>query len=599
MQNESSRNTIIFIVCAVAILVLYQIFVLDPAAKRRQLDQAQAVAMAQATAIKAGVPVLPNGQVRETYVPRAEAAAASPRIAIDSPGLTGSLALKGARIDDLFLKGYRQTIEKDSPLVELFRPEGAQNAYFAEFGWAGANVADLPNADTVWTAAPGAKLTPATPVTLTYVSTAGLTFTRLISIDDRFMFTVTDRVANASAMPIQLAAYGSVQRQGLPSGFVPNAVIHEGAVGVANSKLTTLNYKAWKKDGGSEATSTGGWMGISDKYWLAALIPAQNMANKSQFRVVQTALADVYEANFVGPIRKIAPGAAVSETQHLFAGAKIVPMLQDYQKSLGIVRFDQAVDWGNFWFFTRPIFTVLDFFYNLVGNVGVAILLLTVVVKVLFFPLANKSYESMSMMRKVAPQMEEIKKKYEKDPQKLQQETMALYQREKINPLMGCLPMLAQIPVFYALFKVLSVTIEMRHAPFFGWVNDLSSRDPTTFMNLFGLIPWDPATVPMIGGFLSGPLHIGVWPLIYGLSMWLSQAMNPPAPDPIQQKIFQLFPIIFTFTMAQFSVGLVIYWFWQNILTVLQQYMIMHRLKVENPIDSFIARVSGKQQATG
>jgi len=289
----------------------------------------------------------------------------------------------------------------------------------------------------------------------------------------------------------------------------------------------------------------------------------------------------------------------VSETQHLFAGAKIVPMLQDYQKSLGIVRFDQAVDWGNFWFFTRPIFTVLEFFYHQVGNVGVAILLLTIVVKLLFFPLANKSYESMSMMRKVAPQMEEIKKKYEKDPQKLQQETMALYQREKINPLMGCLPMLAQIPVFYALFKVLSVTIEMRHAPFFGWVHDLSSRDPTTFMNLFGLIPWDPSVVPLIGAFLSGPLHIGVWPLIYGLSMWLSQAMNPPAPDPVQQQIFQLFPIIFTFTMSQFAVGLVIYWFWQNILTILQQYVIMHRLKVENPIDSFFARMSGKQQATG
>ncbi len=599
MKNESSRNTIIFIVCAVAILVLYQIFVLDPAAKRRQLDRAQAVAVAQATAIKAGVPILPNGQVRETYVPRAEAAAASPRIAIDSPGLTGSLALKGARIDDLFLKGYRQTIEKDSPLVELFRPEGAQNAYFAEFGWAGANVADLPNADTLWTAAPGAKLTPATPVTLTYVSTTGLTFSRKISIDDRFMFTVTDSVANASAMPIQLAAYGSVQRQGIPTDHASSAVVHEGAVGVVDGKLTTLKYKAWKKDGGSEASSTGGWMGITDKYWLAALIPAQNEANKSQFRVVQTGLADVYEANFVGPVHKIAPGTAVSETQHLFAGAKIVPMLQDYQKSLGIVRFDQAVDWGNFWFFTRPIFTVLEFFYHQVGNVGVAILLLTIVVKLLFFPLANKSYESMSMMRKVAPQMEEIKKKYEKDPQKLQQETMALYQREKINPLMGCLPMLAQIPVFYALFKVLSVTIEMRHAPFFGWVHDLSSRDPTTFMNLFGLIPWDPSVVPLIGAFLSGPLHIGVWPLIYGLSMWLSQAMNPPAPDPVQQQIFQLFPIIFTFTMSQFAVGLVIYWFWQNILTILQQYVIMHRLKVENPIDSFIARMSGKQQATG
>lgn len=599
MKNESSRNTIIFIVCAVAILVLYQIFVLDPAAKRRQLDRAQAVAVAQATAIKAGVPILPNGQVRETYVPRAQAAAASPRIAIDSPGLTGSLALKGARIDDLFLKGYRQTIEKDSPLVELFRPEGAQNAYFAEFGWAGANVADLPNADTLWTAEAGAKLTPATPVTLTYVSTTGLTFSRKISIDDRFMFTLTDSVANASALPIQLAAYGSVQRQGIPTDHAASAVVHEGAVGVVDGKLTTFKYKAWKKDGGSETSSTGGWMGITDKYWLAALIPAQNEANKSQFRVVQTGLADVYEANFVGPVHKIAPGAAVSETQHLFAGAKIVPMLQDYQKSLGIVRFDQAVDWGNFWFFTRPIFTVLEFFYHQVGNVGVAILLLTIVVKVLFFPLANKSYESMSMMRKVAPQMEAIKKKYEKDPAKLQQETMALYQREKINPLMGCLPMLAQIPVFYALFKVLSVTIEMRHAPFFGWVHDLSSRDPTTFMNLFGLIPWDPSVVPLIGAFLSGPLHIGVWPLIYGLSMWLSQAMNPPAPDPVQQQIFQLFPIIFTFTMSQFSVGLVIYWFWQNILTILQQYVIMHRLKVENPIDSFIARISGKQQATG
>lgn len=599
MKNESSRNTIIFIVCAVAILVLYQIFVLDPAAKRRQIDQAQAVALAQATAVEAGVPVLPNGQVRETYVPRAQAAAVSPRIAIDSPSLTGSLALKGARIDDLFLKGYRETIEKNSPLVELFRPEGAQNAYFAEFGWTGANVAGLPTADTLWTAEAGAKLTPATPVTLTYVSPSGLTFKRKISIDENFMFTVTDSVNNASQQPIQLAAYGSVQRQGMPPGNNSNAVVHEGAVGVVDDKLTIIKYKPWQKDGGSEATATGGWMGITDKYWLAALIPAQNETNRSQFRVVKTALADVYEANFVGPVRKIAPGTAVSETQHLFAGAKIVPMMQDYEKTLGIVRFDQAVDWGNFWFFTRPIFTVLDFFYKLVGNVGVAILLLTVVVKVLFFPLANKSYESMSMMRKVAPQMEEIKKKYEKDPQKLQQETMALYQREKINPLMGCLPMLAQIPVFYALFKVLSVTIEMRHAPFFGWVNDLSSRDPTTFVNLFGLIPWDPATAPLIGAFLSGPLHIGVWPLIYGLSMWLSQAMNPPAPDPIQQKIFQLFPIIFTFTMAQFSVGLVIYWFWQNILTILQQYYIMHRLKVENPIDSFIARMSGKQQATG
>jgi YidC/Oxa1 family membrane protein insertase len=599
MQNDSSRNTIIFVVCAVAILVLYQMFVLDPAAKNRQVERQQAVAIAQAQAVKAGVPLLPNGQLRDTYVPRAEAAAASPRLTIDSPGLTGTLALKGARIDDLFLKGYRETIKKDSPLVELFRPEGTKNAYFAEFGWTGANVPGLPTADTVWTAAPGARLTPATPVTLTYDSATGLTFTRKISVDDRYMFTVTDTVTNGGATPVQLASYGSVQRQGVPTDHAASAVVHEGAVGVLDGTLKTLKYKPWKKDGGAELSSTGGWLGITDKYWLSALIPTQNEAVKGQFRVVQGGLADVYEANFVGPVHKLAPGTAVSETQRLFAGAKTVPILQDYEKTLGIARFDQAVDWGNFWFFTRPIFTVLEFFYHHVGNVGVAILLLTIVVKLIFFPLANKSYESMSKMRKVAPQLEEIKKKHEKDPAKLQQETMALYQREKINPLMGCLPMLAQIPVFYALFKVLSVTIEMRHAPFFGWVHDLSSRDPTTFMNLFGLIPWDPATLPLIGAFLSGPLHIGIWPLVYGLSMWLSQAMNPPAPDPVQQKIFQLFPIIFTFTMSQFAVGLVIYWFWQNILTILQQYVIMHRLKVENPIDSFMERMNGKKQVTG
>ena len=594
MQNESTRNTVIFIVCAVAILVLYQIFVLDPATKRRQVANTQAVAVAQQQAIKAGVPLLPNGQPAEIYVAREQALAASPRIVIESDGLTGSMALKGARIDDLMLKGYRQTIDKGSPLVELFRPEGAQNAYFAEFGWTAANIAGLPTSETVWTAAAGARLTPTTPVVLTYDNGAGLSFKRTISIDDKAMFTVVDTVANAGTLPVSLAAYGSVQRQGLAQDHVPIAVVHEGAVSVLSDRLKTINYKAWKKDGGAEESSTGGWLGITDKYWLAALIPTQTEAVKGQFRVIKGGLADIYEANFVGPVRTLAPGASLSETRRLFAGAKTVPVLRDYQKSLGIARFDAAVDWGNFWFFTRPIFAVLEFFHQHVGNVGIAILLLTIVVKLLFFPLANKSYESMSKMRKIQPQMEEIKKRHEKDPTKLQQETMALYQREKINPLMGCLPMLAQIPVFYALFKVLSVTIEMRQAPFFGWVHDLSSRDPTTFMNLFGLIPWDPATTPLIGGFLSGPLHIGVWPLIYGLSMWLSQAMNPPAPDPIQQRIFQLFPIIFTFTMAQFSVGLVIYWFWQNVLTILQQYMIMRRLKVENPIDDMIARFSGK-----
>jgi YidC/Oxa1 family membrane protein insertase len=281
----------------------------------------------------------------------------------------------------------------------------------------------------------------------------------------------------------------------------------------------------------------------------------------------------------------------ITETNRLYAGAKREEILSGYQTALGVPRLDAAIDWGNFWFLTRPIFMVLEFFYNLIGNFGVAILLLTVAVKLVLFPMANKSYESMSRMKKLQPKVEELKKRYGSDPQKQQQEMLALYQKEKINPLAGCLPIFVQIPVFYALYKVLFVTIEMRHAPFFGWVVDLSSRDPTTIWNLFGLIPWDPATAPLLGTILNGPAHIGVWPLIMGFTMWLQQAMNPPAPDPVQRQIFALFPFLFTFMLAPFAAGLVIYWTWNNLLSILQQYVIMRRLGVENPIDDAIARV--------
>jgi YidC/Oxa1 family membrane protein insertase len=303
---------------------------------------------------------------------------------------------------------------------------------------------------------------------------------------------------------------------------------------------------------------------------------------------------DIYESSYVGEPTVIPAMHQITETNRLFAGAKVAPVLESYQEALGLPRFDWAVDWGMFWFFTRPIFWTLEQFFHLVGNFGVAILMLTVVIKALFFPLANKSYESITKMKKVQPKVEELKARLKDDPPKMQQEMMQLYQREKINPLSGCLPILIQIPVFYALFKVLSVTIEMRHAPFFGWINDLSARDPTTIWTVFGLIPWNPAAAPMIGSFLDGPLHIGVWPLIMGFSMWLQMAMNPPAPDPMQQKIFQLFPIIFTFILAPFAAGLVIYWTWNNLLSILQQYVIMRRFKVDNPIDSFLARFGVK-----
>jgi YidC/Oxa1 family membrane protein insertase len=596
MQDDSSRNTIIFLVCALALFIVYQMFVLEPQSKARQIAAAQQTAAAGG-AVAPGTLAAP--QVPQA-VTRDAAVAASPRVPIATPSLSGSLSLKGARIDDLFLTRYRETVDKNSPPVELLRPEGTKYAWFADIGWTGANVPGLPTADTVWTLKEGSTLSPGHPVTLAYTNGQGLTFTRKIAVDDKFMFTITDTVANAGAMPVTIAPYGSVQRQGVPGALGTNQIVHEGAIGYLDGKTRQVKYKKWAKDGGGPVyTSNGGWVGITDKYWLAALIPAQNERLSGSFRDTKTAAGDVFDANFVGQARTIPAGQQISETTHFFAGAKTVPQLRAYQSQLGVQRLDWAVDWGNFWFLTRPIFSFLAFIYQHVGNFGVAILLLTVAVRLLFFPLANKQYESLTKMKKVQPQMEELRKKFKDDPAKQQQELLALYQREKVNPLAGCLPLLLQIPVFYALYKVLTVTIEMRHAPFLGWINDLSARDPTTIWNLFGLVPWDPGSAPLIGTFLSGPLHLGVLPLLYGVTMWLTTSMSPPAPDPVQQKIFQFMPLMFTFIMAPFAVGLLIYWTWSNVLTILQQYVIMRRFQVDNPIDRIIRRLTGKPQPTG
>jgi YidC/Oxa1 family membrane protein insertase len=599
MQEDSSRNTIIFLVCALGLFIVYQMFVLEPAQKRRQAELAAARPAATAQQLqRPGAPVLNVPPA----VTRAAALAASPRVPIVTPALKGSISLKGARIDDLFLTQYRETVDRNSPPVELLRPEGAPHAWFAEMGWTGANVPGLPNSDTLWTLAQGSTLSPGQPVVLTYTNGQGLTFNRRIEVDDRFMFTITDTVANNSAAPVTLAPYGSIQRQGMPEASAGSQVVHEGAVGALGEDKPTLKlikYKKWAKDGSTGAIpSKGGWVGTTDKYWLTALIPNQGEAIQGQFRVTKANGLDIFDANFVDAARAVGPGQQVTETTHFFAGAKTVPVLQAYQAKLGIPRFDSAVDWGMFWFLTRPIFTFLQYIYSHVGSFGVAILVLTVAVRLLFFPIANKQYESMTKMKKVQPQMEELRKRYKDDPAKQQQEIMALYQREKVNPVAGCLPLLLQIPVFFALYKVLSVTIEMRHAPFL-WIRDLSARDPTTIWNLFGAIPWNPAHAPLIGGLLDTSLHIGILPLIYGVSMWLSTAMNPPAPDPTQQRIFQLMPLIFTFIMAPFAVGLLIYWTWTNILSILQQYVIMRRFKVDNPIDRIVGRLTGRAKAAG
>jgi YidC/Oxa1 family membrane protein insertase len=593
MQNENSRNTIIFFVCAALIMGVYYFMVMRPQAEMRRQQQVVAAEQKAATA-DAG---LTSGSAAPAafVADRAQALGTAARVPIQTPKLKGSLSLQGARIDDLYLTDYKETLDKNSTPVELFRPQGMEHAYFAQFGWSGPNVAGgVPGPNTPWTLTKGATLTPTTPVELTWDNGQGLRFTRVIAIDDQYVFTVTDTVANLSGQPITIAPYGRVERQGVPADLGKQMILHEGAIGTfgANGKFATeqVKYKDWAKKPRIENQSTGGWLGITDKYWMAALIPDQKETIEGRFAVRDPEGLNVHEAAMLGATRTIQPGRQIEETQRLFAGAKRNEILAGYEESLDLPRFVYAIDWGMFWFLTRPIFMIVEFFYGVLGNFGLAILALTVVVKLIMFPLANKSYESLSKMRTLQPKMEELKKKFKDDPQKQQQETMALYQREKINPLAGCLPILVQIPVFYALYKVLFVTIEMRHAPFFGWIRDLSARDPSTIWNLFGAIPWDPATLPLVGSLLNGPLHLGVLPIVYGLTMWLQQSMNPPAQDPMQRQIFAFLPFVFTFIMAPFAAGLLIYWAWNNILSIAQQYVIMHRFKAENPIDTFFAR---------
>ncbi len=589
--QDNSRNTILFVVIAAIMLIGYSVFVMQPQAEKRRAAQQASTEQTSEAPITS-----PSPSAAIFTTDRTAAMATSVRVPIQTPRLRGSLSLTGARIDDLFLTDYRETLDADSPAVELFRPEGMRHAYQAMFGWNGPNIpGGVPGKDTPWRLTEGSTLTPSTPVTLTWDNGAGLRFTRRIAVDDSYMFTVTDTVANFSAQPVTLAPWGRVERQGVPDDLGRNQILHEGAIGTFGDGdgYTTeqLKYGGWFKKPVQEHESTGGWLGITDKYWMSALIPPQDERIEAAFRVSgEQREAAVHSATMLGEAHTIAPNRQISETTRLFAGAKRNEVLAAYEQALDLPRFIYAIDWGFLFFLTRPIFIIIEFFYGILGNFGLAILALTLVVRLVMFPLANKAYESMSKMRNLQPKMEEIKKKHPDEPQKQQQELMALYQKEKINPLAGCLPLLLQIPVFYAVYKMLFVTIEMRHAPFFGWLQDLSAKDPTAIWNLWGLIPWDPATLPLLGPHLTGTFSLSILAIVYGLTMWLQMAMSPPAPDPMQRRIFQLMPVVFTFIMATFPAGLLLYWGWSNVLTIFQQYVIMHRLKAENPIDTFIAR---------
>jgi len=495
------------------------------------------------------------------------------RISITSPSVTGSLTLKGARLDDLILNAYTKTIDKNSPKIRLLSPRGAENAYYAEYGWVAPTGVQVPGTDTLWTA-DRTVLSPQTPVTLRWDNGAGLLFKRTISLDKDFMFTVTQNVTNTSSKAVALHSYALVSRWGTPktSGLY---VLHEGPLGVFNNTLNEMKYKDLRNDGEMKFPSTGGWLGFTNKYWLTTLIPDQTAAVTARMLYSKAGNIEKYQADFVGAEMVVQPGANIETTSHLFAGAKKVSLLDGYSKSLGIVNFDLAIDFGILYFLTKPIFYAMHYIHSVVGNFGVSILLLTVSIKLLLFPLANKSYVSMSRMKKLQPKVKVLQERFKGDKPRLNQEMMALYKKEKANPAAGCLPILVQIPIFFSLYKVLMGTIEMRHAPFFGWIQDLSARDPASIWTLFGLIPWDHLAV------IPSPLDIGAWPIIMGFTMWFQQRLNPAPTDPIQAKVFFYLPFIFTFMLARFSSGLVIYWAWNNTLSILQQMIIMRRMGVK------------------
>ena len=588
------KNTIIAIVLSAIVLLAWQYFVTGPqqkAAEERQRAQQQQLTQQQAArpgpnvqAPQGPAPSGPPGQIAQSpaaaAASREDALKTSQRIPIQTDTLQGSIALKGARIDDISLAKFRETVDPKSPPIVLLSPSGSPDPFYAEFGWTGAagSAVKVPTGDTLWTQEGSGALGVGHPVTLTFDNGEGLQFRRTISVDDKYLFTVQDDVVNKGANAVTLYPYGLISRHGTPqvAGYY---ILHEGLVGYLDG-LQEYTYKKMEdlKPNAAGLKSldfdvTNGWLGITDKYWAATLLPPTDAKLKAHYSTGQIGNTPTYQTDYLMDGRTVQPGATASAITRLFAGAKEVRVVNAYEKQLNLNHFDLLIDWGWFYFITKPLFNVIDYFYHLVGNFGLAILIVTVLIKIAFFPLANKSYASMAKMKAVQPQMTALRERYPDDKVKQQQELMALYKKEKINPLAGCLPIAVQIPVFFSLYKVLFVTIEMRHAPFFGWIHDLSAPDPTNIFNLFGLIPFDPTTLPVFGHFL----HLGAWVVIMGITMWVQMKLNPAPPDPTQQMIFNWMPIIFTFMLGGFPAGLVIYWAWNNTLSVAQQSFIMHR----------------------
>src|SRR6201997_3968950 len=599
-----NRNTILAVILSGLVLLGWQYFFNIPQMeKQRAQSQIQAELAKQtpqgnsttpqggaAPTPSANSPAMTQPASTAPMVDRDTAIASAPRVKIDTPRLSGSISLKGARIDDLSLVQFRETVDPASPAIVLYSPSGTESPYYAEFGWVAASgsTARIPDQNTVWQQENTGSLTPSHPVTLKYENGDGLTFRRTIAIDDHYLFTIKDEVTNVGNAPVPLYPFALISRHGTPqvSGYY---ILHEGLIGyLGDEGLQQYTYKKIDEAKSVGFKVTNGWLGITDKYWASALLPDTSAQLQARFSSNLVGTVRTYQTDYLQNPQTIAIGGTGSANARLFAGAKEASVVGinfpiggfgGYNKELGLNHFDLLIDWGWFYFITKPMFLALDFFYHLVGNFGIAILLVTVLVKLLFFPLANKSYASMAKMKSVQPQLAALKERYPDDKMKQQQEMMEIYKKEKINPIAGCLPVALQIPVFFSLYKVLFVTIEMRHAPFYGWIKDLSAPDPTNLFTLFGLLHFDPTQIPLFGHYLA----LGIWPIIMGITMWFQMKLNPTPPDPTQQIIFNWMPLIFTFMLAGFPAGLVIYWAWNNTLSVMQQSFIMRRngVKVE------------------
>lgn len=608
-QNEpDSKNLLLAIGLSLVVLLGFQFLWAGPQEAARKAAAAEQAKTAPATTAAAGTAAPATNAAGQAATATA-AAAGTPattapaipaiRLPVESPALAGTINTAGARIDQMSLTRYRETIQPDSGAVRFLYPQTQADGFYAFFGWQlpeGTTGQALPGPNTVWRVVSGSKLTPQTPVVLGWSNGTGLDFARTISIDANYLITVSDQVTNSGTVVAAIEPYGAIRRH-TKTNEPPDPVNHQGAIGqFGPDKFQKFSYREMERlEAPEEFSSSGGWLGFTDRYWLAALIPDQADTMNSRIEDRKNATEEVFEASFHGATVQLAPGSSLTKVQRLYVGSKQVDTLRRYGQELDLPMFDNAVDWGILALLTRPFYSLLAWLNGLIGDIGLAILALTVLVKTVTFPLVYTSYKSFARLRDLAPKMQELKERFAADPQRQQKEMIQLYQSEKINPVAGCVPILLQMPIFFALYKVLSISLELRHQPFFGWIHDLSSRDPTSVFNLFGLLPYDPSAIPFIGPMLM----IGAWPILYGVSYWLLMKMQPPATDQLQRQIFAMMPWIFVIVFAGFGAGLVIYYTWSNLLTIVQQYVIARRTGSSNPIDEFFAKVFKKKAAAG